>query len=75
MDDVRLTFRFQEALRQRASKASLLAALMLAPHKKEADQKWTHNMVRKMLFPHGHLVKLNQTQINDTWDLLRAKRK
>ncbi len=76
MDDVRLTFRYREALRQRASKAKLLAELILAPNKKEDAQKLTNTHVEQMLFPHGKgKYSHSKQKIKDSWDLLRAKRK
>ena len=72
MDIVRLDFRYKEALRQRASKAKLLAELIVAPHKKEEDQKRTNQLVERMLYPHGKHIEVNQKKIDDTWSMLRA---
>ena len=63
---------YLEALRQRASKAKLLAELLLAPHQKDEHQKEVMKLVKGMLNPHQ--VNIAKPNRND-WDALRSKKR
>ena len=65
---------YKEALRQRASKYSLLARLINEVHfSKDEDRRKLHEYVDKMLKPHFVVSEVtDQKQIDDTWAALRA---
>ena len=63
---------YLEALRQRASKAKLLAELLLQPHQEEKHQREVSKLVKDMLNPYN--VKATGPQ-RDDWDLLRSRKR
>jgi len=69
---MKLQVLYLEALRQRASKAKLLSELILAPNKKDQDQRETNKLVHTMLFPYKTTQSIPK---EDGWGTLRSKRR
>ena len=61
-----------EALRQRASKAYLLASLINKPNQEEATQRKLNESIESMLNPHKAFY---ENVIEDSWESLRRRRK
>lgn len=72
---VRLQVFATEALRQRASKANVLAGMLLAPHRDKDYQKELDKGVTAMLNPYRVTKEVNKAAVDTGWAILRARRK
>jgi len=71
-NQARLSILYNEALRQRAAKASLLSALVNKSNQEKSEQEKINSVVNSMLNPYkSHFVDV----IADDWDALRSRRR
>ena len=71
-NQARLSILYNEALRQRAAKASLLSALVNKPNQEKSEQEKINDVVNSMLNPYrSHFVDV----VAEGWDGLRSRSK